>query len=329
MNKTRKIASVLLTFAVLCSCFFMTAIQASAKVITEETGDCYYTYNTKTKVMRIYGNGKMGKHSFYGTAEENMKKLIVEEGVTYVCGDAFWSCNELTKVYISSTVEKIKGNKISGAEYSGNLKSIDVSKKNKNYSSKGGVLFNKKKTVLYQYPNKKSTPKYKVPQSVKTISVSSFWYSSKLKAVTMGDKVTKVGKYAFAGCESLTTVKMSKKLKTISEKAFSACVKLKKIIMGKKISKIGAGAFEFCESISGYLNLPKSTTNVGRNAFYSCINLKGVVTTNNLKKIGDGSFGYVRVALDEYFDKNFTIYGKSGSAAQKYAKKYGLKFVII
>ena len=329
MNKTKRIASVLLTLAVFFSCFSIATIQANAKIIEKKTGDCYYTYNTSTKVMRIYGNGKMGEFEYFsGTPEENMKKLIVEEGVTYIDGYAFDGCEKLAKVTISSTVKKINKNRFGGESFYGNLKEITVSKNNKKYSSKGGVLFNKKKTVLYQYPPSKSTKSYKVPKSVKTISGYAFHQSANLKNVTMGDKVTKVGKYAFSYCWYLKTVKMSKNVKTISKSAFEGCGYLTKITLSKNLKKIGAAAFYYCESISGYIGLPDSVTEVGDVAFYNCTELKGVVTTNKLKKLGYHCFGYIdnRTAP---LDKNYTIYGKSGSAAHKYAKKNKIKFVII
>ena len=331
MNKTKKIASILLVLTIFCSTFSMSVIQASAKVIKKKTGDCYYKYNTSTKVMHIYGNGKMGGNEFFSEPPiENMKKLIVEEGVTCIDGEAFFACDNLIEVSISSTVKIIIGNKIGGSFFNGNLKKITVSKNNKKYSSKDGVLFDKKKTILYQYPPKKSTKSYTVPNSVKTIGKNAFENSSKLKTVTMGNKVTTVGKYAFSECKALTTVKLNN-VKTIRHDAFSGCVKLKKIILNKKLKKIEMRAFEGCENISGYLGLPDSVTEVGEMAFYNCTNLKGVVISSKLKKFGYLCFGYIDfdARYAEIVNKKFTIYGKKGSAAQKYAKNNKIKFVAI
>lgn len=55
-----------------------------------------------------------------------------------------------------------------------NLTEISVDSNNTNYCSKNGVLFNKDKTVLLQYPTGKIAVSYKVPDGVETISTRSF-----------------------------------------------------------------------------------------------------------------------------------------------------------
>lgn len=84
-----------------------------------------------------------------------------------------------------------------------NLKSISVHGKNKSLSSKSGVLFNKKKSKLIQYPTAKTGSTYTVPSSVKEITDYAFMGSEvlaiypKVKTIKMSKNIRKIGENAF------------------------------------------------------------------------------------------------------------------------------------
>lgn len=86
------------------------------------------------------------------------------------------------------------------------LKAINVSSKNKYFSSKDGVLFNKKKTTLVCYPAAKKNKTYTIPKSVDTVESN-----------------------AFVNFKYLETLKLSKKVKSIEMRAFYGCKKLKNV----------------------------------------------------------------------------------------------------
>jgi len=104
-----------------------------------------------------------------------------------------------------------------------NLQSISVDKNNKSLSSKNGVLFNKKKTKLIQYPAGKSGETYTVPSSVTTVTGYAF-----------------VGDEALAIYPKVKTLKMSKKIKTIGAYAF-VFTDINKIYFPGNRPKIGEG----------------------------------------------------------------------------------------
>ena len=64
---------------------------------------------------------------------------------------AFLNCNNLENLFIPSTVRDIYGG---AGTFEGcyNIKNIEVSPDNQNYSSDNGVLFNKDKTILIMFP---------------------------------------------------------------------------------------------------------------------------------------------------------------------------------
>lgn len=231
------------------------------------------------------------------------------------------------------------------------MKSITVSKSNKYYSSKDGVLYNKKKTILLQYPcNGKRN--FIVPKSVIKIGLGAFGYS-KIKSVKLGNRVKTVDICAFAYCNSLKTITLDKNVKTISDGVFTNCKSLNRVYMYKGIRKIGDSAFNNCVNLSkgaSGIKIPDSVKSIGFCAFYNCKNIKKIILSKKLttigdcaffecknakeitvykstKKIGDHAFGFIHSKnLELEKVKGFTITGTKGSAAEKYAKKNRFKF---
>ena len=132
--------------------------------------------------------------------------------VTSIGEWAFYGCSGLTSVTIPNSVTSI-GN--DAFYYCGGLTTIDVAVDNLNYSSGNGVLFNKDKTTLIQYPGGKQG-EYIIPNSVTQIGSAAFGYCTSLTSVTIGcsgltsvtitNSVTSIGNDAFYYCGGLTSV---------------------------------------------------------------------------------------------------------------------------
>jgi hypothetical protein len=81
-----------------------------------------------------------------------------------------------------------------------------VDNANTAYSSENGVLFNKSKTTLIQYPIGNTNTSYTIPNSVTAIGNNAFSNSSGLTSVTIGSSVTTIGTNAFYDCSGLDTI---------------------------------------------------------------------------------------------------------------------------
>ena len=125
------------------------------------------------------------------------------------------------------------------------LKSISVHANNPNYiSDENGVLYNKDKSLLIQYPVASQATNYTIPDSVTTISSYAFCGAKSLSSVSFGQNLTTIENNAFAGCTGLadTILTINDAVETIGEYAFYCCG-LKGVILGKQIKKIGSLAF--------------------------------------------------------------------------------------
>ena len=83
--------------------------------------------------------------------------------VTAIGDSAFFYCASLTSVTIPHSVTSIGMNAFAHCP---SLTNIEVVKSNSEYSSQNGVLFNKYKKKLIQYPEGKTGDQYTIPNSV-------------------------------------------------------------------------------------------------------------------------------------------------------------------
>ena len=147
------------------------------------------------------GNGVMsiGKQAFFNC--NGLTSITIPNSVTSIGYGAFYRCTGLTSVTIGNGVTSI-GEK---AFYScTGLTSITVDVNNPNYSSdEYGVLFNKDKTELIQYPIGNERTEYIVPDSVTSIVDDAFYNCTNLATASVPSSCT-VGTSSFPSTCTVT-----------------------------------------------------------------------------------------------------------------------------
>ena len=138
----------------------------------------------------------IGMNAFSGCT--SLSSITIPESVTRIGGYAFSGCTSLSSITIPEGVTYI-GN---GPFYAcTSLNSINVSIDNKNYSSEDGVLFDKEKTELIQYPAGKVATEYTIPEGVTSIGSFAFNECTSLSSITIPESVTSIGNQAFYGAK--------------------------------------------------------------------------------------------------------------------------------
>lgn len=225
----------------------------------------------------------IGDLSFYNTG---ITKVEISDSLTSIGYGAFADCNMLTSISVSSA----------NTEYS---------------TGEHGVLFNKNKTELIQYPagNKKTI--YTIPNSVTSIGDYAFagcYFSeniiisdsvknigksafsmSYITNLSIPDSVENIGDSAFYYCKGLMDVTIGNGITNISKYAFDQCSNLKNISIPDSVTSIGYGAFSRCESLTN-ITLPNSVTKIDDYAFFYCSNLTDIKIPNSVASIGNGAF---------------------------------------
>ena len=156
---------------------------------------------------------------------DNLTSVTIPRSITYIGFLAFYDCDKLTSIIIPDSVTSIDTDAFGNCY---ELIHITVDADNIAYCSVDGVLFNKDKTTLIQYPAKKQDVIYHIPDTVLSISNDAFRGCENLTSVTIPNSVISIGRCAFIFCYGLTSVIIPKTI-SISDSAFGYCHNLKSV----------------------------------------------------------------------------------------------------
>ncbi len=191
---------------------------------------------------------------------ENIKELIIPDGVTKIEDYAFESCINLTTVTIPTSVTDMgrytfsRCDKLSVATLPAEQVDNIIPKENLTT-----VVINGGTSLSGYY--------------------GGFGDCKKLTNITIADSVTSIGNHAFEGCESLTTIRLPNSITEIPSFMFKDCKSLKSIIIPDGVISIGDGAFFGCESLNDVI-IPERVNSIGTYAFRSCNSLTSLTFQN-------------------------------------------------
>ena len=132
-----------------------------------------------------------------------------------------------------------------------------------------------------------------------------------------GYSVTSIGSSAFYDCAALTSVTIPNSVTSIGYEAFRYCTSLTSITIPDSVTSIGDCAFSNRTSLTS-VTIPNSVTSIDIGAFLDCTSLTSITIPDSVTCIGDRAF--------DNCSSNLTIYGYKNSEAERYAKKYNIKF---
>jgi hypothetical protein len=126
--------------------------------------------------------------------------IFIPSTVTSIGEEAFCRCRSLNSLTLPGSVTTISA--CAFAECSG---LITVDENNPNYSSSEGILYNKNKSKLIQYPISK-TGGFAIPISVDSIGNDAFDHCKGLTSIVIPSSVIYIGAEAFYMCTSLHSI---------------------------------------------------------------------------------------------------------------------------
>ncbi len=337
---------------------------------------------------------KIGQSAFESSG---IKSLTLSNSVKRISGYAF-SSSKIKTINLNSNLESIGEEAFSQTKIEEialpkslknvhkkafydmkKLKAIKVNADNKSFSDINGVLYNKDKTELINYPFGLKPENFYLGENTKRIAECAFYSHPHIKNVFFNPKLETVGKEAFTQAEKLNSVYLNGGLKNIDKRAFWECEKLETYAIPNNIEKIGDDAFSETGIKSLVINAPN--LKLGSSVFAGCkklekltlLNLKssegftfsfneklkdvvfgvdykiiyesdftyddllsGITIPKSIKSIGKFAFGYFYGEDEGPYDDedlyrrdDYVIKGYKGTAAEKYAKENGFKFVAL
>ena len=176
----------------------------------------------------------------------NVKKIVIEDGVTSIGELAFYKCSSLTNITIPGNVESIG------------------------------------ESAFYSCDNLMDVT---LQDGVKSIGNAAFILCNNLTNIVLPNSVTSIGYFAFKDCTSLTSIKIPDSVTSIGSSAFENCSSLTSITIPDSVTSIGNFAFRYCISLTS-ITIPDSVTVIGRSAFANCSSLKTISLSckSSLKK---------------------------------------------
>ena len=284
-------------------------------ITTSETSDnkigenITYTLNDDG-TLTISGTGEMYNYKSDGWTDdvdspfhcnEEIKSVIIENGVTNIGDSVFHTCKNLERVEIPESVTAINYRAFANCE---KLNSITLPD---NLTYIGGWAFEKcggltdiiiPDSVVtidkYAFKECNGLTKMTIPAGVKlqyeepNFNGCIFYECKGLKEVTLyNDRITPS---MFHGCDALETVNIEGEVGIINSYAFNNCKRLKKINLPESIYKIDTGAFYGCLSLEEII-IPDNVTVIKQWCFRQCSGLKSIFIPQNVASVERDPFG--------------------------------------
>ncbi|RRD69398.1 leucine-rich repeat protein, partial [Tannerella forsythia] len=279
----------------------LTALGAAAQN-NGNAGPLTWNYNAGTKTLTITGEGEMPDYAYGGgtdrpwqTFKDEIETVTIGHGVTTVGQSAFTRCSKLQSITLPATLTKIGSHGFSRCtalqsitlpavltkidDYAfiecSALTTFEVDPGNARYTATDGVLYNKAKTILRNYPAGKAATSFSVPAGVTYIGAYAFEAAAKLQSITLPAGVESIGEHAFHGCTTLQSIALPEGLTTIGKYAFHNCTALQSITLPASLTHIRNDAFSRCTALES-ITLPAALTDIDGSAFFNCTALTAI-----------------------------------------------------
>ena len=179
-----------------------------------------WTFDEGSGTLTISGSGPMedmdwetpydSTNAPWNNIKDEIKSVVIQEGVTGIGACAFGACKSLESVIIPSSVTEIGAHAFFGCS---SLTSVAI------------------------------------PSSVTEIRMQAFYKCSSLTDVKLSDSLTMIDDGVFFGCANLKEIRIPEGVTTIWLEAFYGCSSLTEVVIPASVTVIYSAAFGGCSSL--------------------------------------------------------------------------------
>ncbi len=233
----------------------------------KEVGQFCYSISSETTVT-VCGTTAVGAVTIPSSVTIDGKSYAV----TAILGGAFQNKTDITSVTIPSSVTNIGNDAFTGCTGIKEVKiedgTTELSLGYKSNSSNNRCYYGLFKDCPIETLYLDRNLSYSTHSSYDSGYGAPFEHQSKMKSVTIGDKVTRIGRYAFYGCTGKLIVNCNIGDGSSSDDGW---------FYGSKFSSVEIG---------------KDVTEIGNYAFYGKNNIQSLTIGSGVTEIGSGAFTY-------------------------------------
>lgn len=252
--------------------------------ITNIGDSSFYGCTSLENVTMGEGVVAIGERSFQNCS--NLITVTIDDNVTSIGAYAFANCNNLISVNIGNGITNIQNYTFSNCT---NLEDVKIGKKVTSIGASAFLNCDDISSVNFagtidawaqiSFENIDSSP----------LGNAKLYIDNNLVTEVNLTIATKVSKYAFSGCTSITSVTLGDSVETIEVEAFKQCSNLDNVTIGVDVASIGAEAFFGCNNLTN-ITIPGNVKVLANKVFASCTNLANVTIIEGVETIGEAVF---------------------------------------
>ena len=260
--------------------------------------------------LNISGTGDMDNWSNSPWQSYDIKKVVIQDGVTSIGSVAFYKCTSLESITIPKSVTLIGASAFNDCTSLASIILPDT------VTSIGRSAFE----------NCINLTSVVIPKSLNSIEYGLFMGCTNLKNITIPESITNIAGTAFLNTAWLQTKRNENPLVIVNDTVIEGRCCSGSVTIPDGVTSINGWSFWDCPDLL-IITIPESVRSIGPLAFNSCEKLERVFIKSVDCEIDDSKSTFSHSNEYGRWPFNGTFYGYSGSTTEQYAKKYGRTFV--
>ena len=259
----------------------------------------------------LFGTGAMWDGQPWQAYAQQIRRVILPEGLSVIRENAFAGCEALTGVKIPASMQQVKDNAFSGCTA---LERVDYGSSQADWTAvrieSGNEPLEQAKLYYTASGTCGNAVTWTLSDGVLELrgagelwAFSSDnrpgWYEDRtvIDRVEIENRITKIGTYTFSDCEALTDI--------IVDEENTAYRSVDGVLFSKNRAKLLA--YPASRADRTY-SIPKGTTSIDEGAFCGCYTLESVTLPSSVADIGAYAFNGCKALRDIHVDAENTMY---------------------